>query len=57
VVVAVCILLVVVVVAVSMFIVHKHKQQSTDDLKVNWKIAYTEIDFAVKKSVSGSRKV
>ena len=55
--VAVCVVLVVVVIAVAGFIVHRQKTRNDADKKVEWKIPFSELDFAVKKSVSGSRKV
>ena len=57
VVVAVCVVLVIVVVVVAGVIVYKQRARNNADRKVEWKIPFSELDFAVKKSVSGSRKV
>ena len=57
VVVAVCVVLVIVVVVVAGVIVYKQRARNKEDRKVEWKIPFSELDFAVKKSVSGSRKV
>ncbi|KAL5268537.1 hypothetical protein ACHWQZ_G002422 [Mnemiopsis leidyi] len=56
VVVAVCVVLVIVVVVVAGVIVYKQRARNNADRKVEWKIPFSELDFAVKKSVSGSRK-
>ena len=57
VVVAVCVVLVIIVVVVAGVIVYKQRARNKEDRKVEWKIPFSELDFAVKKSVSGSRKV
>lgn len=55
-VIVVCALLVLTVILVSMYIVWKNKKQNKEDLKIDWKISFNDLDFSVKKSVSGSRK-
>ena len=49
--------LVMVVIAAAGFIIHRQRTRNNEDRKVEWKIPFSELDFAVKKSVSGSRKV
>ncbi|XP_063683500.1 atrial natriuretic peptide receptor 2-like isoform X1 [Bolinopsis microptera] len=55
-VVGICVVLVVAVIAAAGFIIHRQRTRNNEDRKVEWKIPFSELDFAVKKSVSGSRK-
>ena len=56
-VVGVCAFLVLAVVAAAVFIVYRNKRKSEEDKKIPWKILFSELDFTVKKSLAGSRRV